>query len=113
MFLLNCVSHCRPYYERLEDMVAHAALAALAPPPSTTNNLAGSSSSASSAGADRDEPSSLDASRPEDLLRAIRAINGVISGEEGLADNAADPHDPLNGSLADVMDSRRGELAAG
>jgi hypothetical protein len=33
--------------------------------------------------------------------------------DEGLADNAADPYDPLNGSIADVMDSRRGALPAG
>ncbi|WIA08653.1 hypothetical protein OEZ85_008080 [Tetradesmus obliquus] len=99
----------RPYYERLEDMVARAALAALAPPNTTNNNNNLADASSSSTGEDiDDEPSSLDPSRPEDLLRAIRGINSVVFGEEGLADNAADPHDPLNGSLADVMDTQRG-----
>jgi hypothetical protein len=47
------------------------------------------------------------------LLRAIRAINSVVFEDEGLADNTADPYDPLNGSIADVMDSKRGALSAG
>jgi hypothetical protein len=96
--------------------VARAALAALAPLDSSTissiiNNFGTSSSSSTTQ--HTDEPSSLDPSRPEDLLRAIRAINSVVFEDEGLADNAADPFDPLNGSIADVMDSKRGALSAG
>jgi hypothetical protein len=110
-----CRPPCRPYYERQEDMVARAALAALAPPDSSTtsiiiNNFGNSSGSSTE---HTDEPSSLDPSRPEDLLRAIRAINSVVLEDEGLADNAAGPYDPLNGSIADVMNSKSGALPAG
>jgi hypothetical protein len=93
-------------------MVARAALAALAPAHSSQDNISNSASCSSSGSFNSEEPSSLDVNRPEHLLRAIRGINSVVFGEEGLADNAADPYDPLNGSLADVMDSKQGEAAA-
>jgi hypothetical protein len=94
-------------------MVARAALAALAPAHSSQDNISNNSASCSSSGGiNTEEPSSLDVNRPEHLLRAIRGINSVVFGEEGLADNAADPYDPLNGSLADVMDSKQGKAAA-
>jgi hypothetical protein len=95
-------------------MVARAALAALAPPNSSgnTNSSINNHAGASSSADDSDEPRSLDASRPDDLLRAIRAINSVVFEDEALADNAADPYDPLNGSIGDVMDTTRGALAA-
>lgn len=95
----------RPYFDALEHLVAAAAMACMrrvsalqpGPPRLTDDSCTGFEG--------------LDVSDPAHVLAAIQAINELLFVEEGLGVNAADPYDPLNGSLADLLDTRKGRLA--
>lgn len=92
----------RPCFEALEHLVAAAALAVMR------------KVSALDVGARSIEDScsgfeGLDIKDPRHVLAAVQAINELLFVEEGLQVNAADPYDPLNGSLADLLDTHKGE----
>ncbi|KAF8072675.1 PFE2 [Scenedesmus sp. PABB004] len=120
----------RPHYRRLEDMVARATL-------TTLEGFVADRARAAAEGGRRDGGrhahggargagcegggdgygevlaaaeafDGLDAADVGHLARAAAAISGVVYGEELLGLNAADLHDPLNGSLADLLDRRVG-----
>jgi len=50
----------------------------------------------------------LDVADPRHLLLGIAAINDVLFIENALSTNEQDMYDPLNGSLAHVLDTRKG-----
>lgn len=91
----------RPYYTCLEDLAASAALEAV--------NRLSTHSTHGRVAVKTDGAYALDPSNPQHLLYAITAINHVLFTCEGLSVNTVDSHDPLNGSLADVMDRKLGE----
>jgi hypothetical protein len=50
----------------------------------------------------------LDVADPQHLLLGIAAINRVLFIDQGLSVNHEDMYDPLNGSLAHVLNTRKG-----
>lgn len=93
----------RTYFDALEHLVAAATLGVMR------------KVSALAAGAQAGDEScsyfnGLDLHNPQHVLCAVHAINELMFEDEGLGVDAADPYDPLNGSLADLLDSRKGEL---
>jgi hypothetical protein len=92
----------RPYFEALEHLVAAAALAVMRKvsevavgPRSVDDSCAGFEG--------------LDIQESQHVLAAVQAINELLFVEEGLGVNAVDPYDPLNGSVADLLDTRKGK----
>lgn len=94
----------RPYFEALEYLISAAALAVMRKVSAATEGVqiaAGEDSAHGFQG--------LDLQDPHHVLCAVQAINELLFVEEGLQINAADPYDPLNGSLADLLDTHRGD----
>jgi hypothetical protein len=92
----------RPYFEALEHLVAAAALAVMRRVSEV--NVGPRSVDDSCAGFE-----GLDIQNPQHVLAAVQAINELLFVEEGLGVNGADPYDPLNGSVADLLDTRKGK----
>lgn len=99
----------RDYFEALEHLVAAAALAVMKR-VSALRNSAGADASSSDADIWDGAFEGLDMQEPQHVLCAVQAVNGLLFQEEGMGINTADPYDPLNGSLADLMDTCKGEL---
>jgi hypothetical protein len=96
----------RPYFEALEYLLSAAALAVMRKVSAAAGGVhvaAGEDGASGFQG--------LDIQDPHHVLCAVQAINQLLFVEEGLCVNAADPYDPLNGSLADLLDTHKGEAA--
>jgi hypothetical protein len=96
----------RPYFDALENLVAAAALAVMR--KVSALNVGPRSIEGSCSGFE-----GLDINDSKHVLCAVQAINELLLVEEGLRLNAADPYDPLNGSLADLLDTHKGEARGG
>lgn len=93
----------RPYFEALEHLVAAAALAVMRRVAALQARGAGGTAVDDCSGF-----VGLDMRDPQAVLCAVQALNELLFVEEGLGVNGADPYDPLNGSLADLLDTRKG-----
>lgn len=92
----------RPYFEALEHLVAAAALTVMRKVSAAASVHALDDSCSSFQG--------LDIRDPGHVLCAVNAINDLLYLEEKIGPNLADPHDPLNGSLADLLDTHKGKF---
>lgn len=119
----------RPYFEALEQLLAAATLRTVqyisddmadagtaTPPGRPVADSAGSVdrtdavSQRAGSVSDLSLPfHGLDLGNRAHVLAAVAAVCEVLFVQEGLRINADDPYDPRNNSLADVMDTGRGE----